>query len=195
MTFSALTAHSKPPQNYWYQQGEKDTCASSSLASCFHYIGYENLAEYIEQYGIALESQEASETDKFLPSLVNDLQRNRQDFRKKYEVRKLIPTDFDIFCTDSTFKSTPKLLQLLGSDGGCAHAVTIYNGLLFDSNLKFAVDLTREYLEFSIDANYIGILHGYDFKPHSFEMRLKKKRKKKPCNSIQHQQCKKQKTE
>jgi hypothetical protein len=43
--------------------------------------------------------------------------------------------------------------------------VTIYDGLIFDSNLKYSIELTRLHLEFCIDAVYEGILHGYEFVP------------------------------
>jgi hypothetical protein len=56
-------------------------------------------------------------------------------------------------------------LQLRGADGFVAHAVTVWKGMIFDSNLKFAVRLTRFNIEYCVDAAYIGIFCGYHFAP------------------------------
>jgi hypothetical protein len=57
--------------------------------------------------------------------------------------------------------NTMHLLQLRGADGFVAHAVMVCNGMIFDSNLKFAVPLTRFNIEYCVDAAYIGIFLGY----------------------------------
>ena len=55
------------------------------------------------------------------------------------------------------------LLQLRGADGFVAHAVTVWKGIIFDSNLKYAVRLTQLNLEYCVDAVYLGIFCGYHF--------------------------------
>ena len=40
------------------------------------------------------------------------------------------------------------VLSLLGDDGGTSHAVSIYNNMIFDSNMPFAMKYTQEALDF-----------------------------------------------
>jgi hypothetical protein len=92
--------------------------------------------------------------------------------------RRIEIQSFDIWNNDT--KNIPKLLQLKGGDGGVAHAITIHNEMIFDSNLDFAVKLNLRNIEYCVDAAYDGIFAGYEIlwkkrRKHS----LKKKRRQK----------------
>jgi hypothetical protein len=91
-------------------------------------------------------------------------------------VQKIKVSEFDIWNDEN--RMNPKLLQILGSDGGVGHALTVYNGMIFDSNLEFAVDLTVLNLEFCIGAVYEGIVYGYMFLQRIEPTSSKKKRMK-----------------
>jgi hypothetical protein len=57
------------------------------------------------------------------------------------------------------------LLQIRGANGFVAHTVTVCNGMIFYSNLKFAVPLNRFNIEYCVNAAYIGIFWGYHIAP------------------------------
>jgi hypothetical protein len=68
----------------------------------------------------------------------------------------------------------------LASDGNVGHAISVYQGMIFDSNLKYAVDLNILNLEYCCGAAYVGIVYGYECIPiiHTKNRRPKKKHKK-----------------
>jgi hypothetical protein len=82
--------------------------------------------------------------------------RGHHEFSKFFEIVKIDAASFDIWKI-SHDDNTIYLLQLRGADGFVAHAVTVWKGMIFDSNLKFAVRLTRLNIEYCVDAAYIGI--------------------------------------
>jgi hypothetical protein len=149
-----------------FQQGKRDTCASSSFASCLNVIGLEDTATWVNAWGRAFLGNPLNDQSSTLQRLIHDLQKSgHQDFNKKWQVQKLKCKTFDIWDLDEKRKKYPKLIQVLGNDGWAGHAITIYDGLIFDSNLKYSVELNRINLEFCIDAVYEGILHGYECVP------------------------------
>ena len=167
-----------------YQQGKRDTCVSSSLASCMHYLGHVDLAQWIEDFGVKFVSNKQNNVDRFLSSLMDQMERDQKGFSRKFMVVKLKANLFDLFSTDLDTRKYPKVLQLLGSNGGMQHAITVYDGLIFDSNLQRAVELTVDHLEFCIDAKYIGILHGYQLVPRNKVYCARKKMKKKQRHEL-----------
>jgi hypothetical protein len=54
---------------------------------------------------------------------------------------------------------------LIGGDGGVAHAITIYNNMIYDSNLDSAVTLNKANLEYCVDATYTCVMWGYESIP------------------------------
>jgi hypothetical protein len=64
--------------------------------------------------------------------------RGKAEFSKFFEITKVDVSTFDIWKI-SPDDNTMHLLQLRGADGFVAHAVTVCKGMIFDSNLKFAV--------------------------------------------------------
>jgi hypothetical protein len=112
-----------------------------------------------------------------MEQLISHVQQSNPEFTSNWDIQKIKNSEFDIWNDDEVL--VPKLLQILGSDGGVGHALTIYNGLIFDSNLEYAVDLTRLNLEFCIDAVYEGIVFGYKFLQKKKQTKSKKRRDKK----------------
>jgi hypothetical protein len=61
--------------------------------------------------------------------------RGKHEFSKCFEITKIDASTFDIWKI-SHDDNTMYLLQLRGADGFVAHAVTVWKGMIFDSNLK-----------------------------------------------------------
>jgi hypothetical protein len=159
-----------------YQQGERNTCATSSIASLLHHLGFEDTAKWIEDFGKEFVEDSTKDQHRIMQQLISHIRQSNPDFTSNWDVQKIKNTEFDIWNDDEVL--VPKLLQILGSDGGVGHALTIYNGLIFDSNLEYAVDLTRLNLEFCIDAVYEGIVFGYKFLQKKKQTKSKKRRGK-----------------
>jgi hypothetical protein len=64
--------------------------------------------------------------------------REKHEFSKLFKITNIDASRFDIWKL-SQHDNTMYLLQLRGSDGFVAHAVTVWKGMIFNSNLKFAV--------------------------------------------------------
>jgi hypothetical protein len=95
-----------------------------------------------------------------------------------FAINKVHESLFDI-CDQSTAKS-PKLFQLIGGDGGVAHATTIYNNMIYDSNLDSAVTPNNANLEYCVDASYTSVMWGYEIFPiHAQGLSKSKKQSKK----------------
>jgi hypothetical protein len=142
-----------------YLQGESNTCASSSLASCLHSINLHSAAEHVNNFGIDYLKCQENDPSKLMQKLVESLYSGFVG--SKYKIEKLNPDTFDVYSSES--KSVVHLIQLVGSDGGIGHAVTIFNGKIFDSNLEYAVALEKKNLDYCIGAVYVGIGLGYGF--------------------------------
>ena len=59
----------------------------------------------------------------------------------------------------------PVVAMMLGADGGAQHAVTIVQDLIFDSNLKRALKLTKELLDWccNCEGGYIMLKSAVQF--------------------------------
>jgi hypothetical protein len=110
---------------------------------------------------------------RIMQQMIHHVQLCNPEFTAKWDVRKIKVSEFKIWNDDNIM--IPKLLHILGSDGGVGHALTIYNGLIFDSNLEYAVDLTVLNLEFCNGAVYEGIVFGYKFLPKEKQLTKSKK--------------------
>jgi hypothetical protein len=146
-----------------FNQGDRNTCATSSLASCLYSLGQASIASSIEEYGQRYTKDLSNDPSRIMPALFDYLQQNVVEFNKRWLPQKLDADNFDLW--NDAFIEHPKLLQPIGSDGGVGHAVTVMNRLIFDSNLKHALPLNVQNLEFCIGAVYLGILSGYELVP------------------------------
>jgi hypothetical protein len=148
-----------------FQKGKCNTSASSSLASCLHFIGLLDTAAWIDKWGFdnSLLNERWSTTMK----MIHDLQKSRQkEFNRKYQVKKINAKNFDIWDDNAETKQNPKLLQFVGKENNAAgHTVTIFDGIIFDSNQKHSFELNLINLEACIQSSYRGILHGYELVP------------------------------
>jgi hypothetical protein len=169
-----------------FPQGDRETCVTSSFASCLHYMHMESFASWVEDFGQKFIEDSSKDQSRFIQQLASSICGNieAKEFNSRWQFKKLVPAGFDVLKAE---KSNPMLLQLCGSDGGVGHAVTVYQGMIFDSNLKFAVDLNLDNLNFCCDAVYEGIMFGYQCipivrndKPKSKNRRPKKKIEKSP---------------
>jgi hypothetical protein len=120
----------------------------------------------IESFGRAYVANPELDQNKLLAKFCHWLD-NSQVFKKFFMTRRIDIHSFDMWNIEPNI---PKLLQLKGGDGGVAHAITIHNEMIFDSNLDFAVKLNLRNIEYCVDAAYDGIFAGY-------EILRKKKRK------------------
>ena len=143
-----------------YPQENRPTCVTSSLASCMRQLGYLVFARLIENYGREFIKDHTKNQSKSVNYLVTHLRNNVPDFANVW-IHKPLPSDYDIW--KDRKPQQPKLIQIHGSDGAVNHAVTIWNNLIFDSNLDHAVPLNRKNLEDCCDAVYQGILLGFVF--------------------------------
>jgi hypothetical protein len=144
-----------------YKQMKKNTCATSSLASLFHELGFVENAKQIEKFGTEERVKGHEDGLENIQKLIRFIHENCKDIRSTFQCKKLTCLSFDIF-NDKT-PENPKLIRLFGSDGSCSHAITIHNFRIYDSNLDYAVDLNKENLDYCNDAVYEGILFGYEF--------------------------------
>jgi hypothetical protein len=155
-----------------FPQEDRNTCVTSSCASCFQYgftsgklipaesnahlfTTFTEFPAHIEQFGRDYIISPDQDQSKILQSLCNKL-RSHYEFSKFFEITKIEVKSFDIWKL-SHDDNTILLLQLLGADGFIAHAITVFNGMIFDSNLNFAVPLTRLNIEYCVNGVYIGI--------------------------------------
>jgi hypothetical protein len=156
-------------------QEDRNTCVTSSFASCLHskLISDSDLQSknwlkslikfpaHIEQYGREYIAHRSHNQSKIIQSFCTML-REQHEFSKLFKLTKIVASTFDIWKL-SQDDNIMYLLQLRGADGFVAHAVTVWKGMIFDSNLKYAVRLTQFNLVYCVDAVYLGIFCGYHF--------------------------------
>jgi hypothetical protein len=147
-----------------YPQGKLDTCATSSFASCLFSLGFCDAASLIEQFGRDFIVNPYNNQSCIFQSLVHFLHRcNCIEFTTNWTMKKLKSQNFNIWDDDEIQQQKIKLVQVLGEDGWSGHALTIFNGLIFDSNLKYAVELNVLNLEFCIEARYMVFYMDMNF--------------------------------
>jgi len=158
-----------------FPQENRDTCVTSSFASCLDaklisdsnfqsrncFRSLINFPVQIEQYGREYIMNPSNDQSKIIQTFCTMLRENHE-FSKFFEIIKIDAATFDIWKL-SQDDNTIYLLQLRGADGYVSHAVTVWKGMIFDSNLKFAVRLTQLNLKYCVDAVHLGIFCGYHF--------------------------------
>ena len=147
-----------------FQQEDRETCVTSSFASCLHYMGMKTFASWVEDFGCKYIEDFTNNQSRLIQQLAESISSagDASRFRLEWQLKKLNPQEFDVFIAN---KSNPMLLRLCCSDGSVGHAITVYQGMIFDSNLKYAVDLNKQNLEYCGDAGYLGISFGYECIP------------------------------
>jgi hypothetical protein len=160
-----------------YHQGLKDTCISSSFASCLHHLGFPEDADWVQKFGSSCLDNKSIDSSRMVQKIVFEMHLQCKKFFRKWHFKKINPTTFDIWNQNETEKLRPKLLIPVGHDGGTGHAFSIYNGMIFDSNLKYAVDLNSLNLEFCIRSIYEGVVLGYEMLPKEEQSKARKRRR------------------
>jgi hypothetical protein len=145
-----------------FPQGEMDTCITSSFASCLIHLGYEDTAKWVEEFGKDYVKDPSNDQSRIMQRLAGEIC-TCPGFSQKWVIQRLNPRVFDIWNQNDRERQRPMLFTPIGHDGFVGHAITIYDGMIFDSNLKYAVELNDLNLEFCIDAVYEGVLYGYEF--------------------------------
>ena len=154
-----------------YQQGSRDLCFSASLASAFHHMKLDGLAQEVHAYGMSL--IESSEAWKDRPVLVRDyVLKSSLKYRQHFTSVKLFPGQ-DIFELNTFYQ--PALIVPRGSDSSVNHAFTILNNWIFDSNNLNGIPLTIRNIEAVLSSGYEGIAAGYLF----IAIRQKRQKRKK----------------
>jgi len=141
-----------------FPQGKHDRCLCDALASGFHYIGYKDLALLIHKYGTT-----HPPTPNFYNVVCDNFLLKNSTFKKKFQYAKINPNAFSIL--DKKGERGIFLVTLISSDGSCDHVVSIVDGKIFDPNQQYAVNLTKENLDYCCgdDCQYIGIKEGRHF--------------------------------
>jgi hypothetical protein len=165
-----------------FNQGDRKTCSTSSLASCLFSLGQEKIALSIEEFGKEYLNNPMNDPSRILKSLFVWAQSNLLEFNKNWIPKKLDITHFDLWKDECC--QNPKLLQPIGSDGGVGDALTVMNRLIFYSNLRHALPLNAFNLEFCLGGVYEGILFGYELIPIVCNEKAKKKVKRIIVNGI-----------
>jgi hypothetical protein len=144
-----------------FKQGERNTCATSSLASVLYTIGLFDSAKWLEEFGKTQTDYDVKDGLITLQTIIDAIFHASTDITKTFQIRKMDVKTFDIY--KDTTPNNPKLLRICGSDGSCSHAITIHNSLIYDSNLEHAVVINKANLEYCADAVFDGVIFGYEF--------------------------------
>ena len=122
-----------------FQQGVFDTCVYSSLASALFHTGLRQAAYHIQR--VARKDSGCAPT-----KLLHRLHERIRATEAKFLVIERMSDTFD-WKTD--LKDNVIFVGAIqGSDGNAQHAVTLFQGWIFDSNEKTAIPLCKEGLDF-----------------------------------------------
>lgn len=140
-----------PTIRFRQHEGER-TCMLASLCSALHWLGLEDDAMTIFNDGLALVNTSRQE-DQLRMMLLSHF--------RGFQAKK-IKYGFNIFDISSV-TVYPRVLTLLGSDGGVGHAVTVCGGYLFDSNCDTAMLCTKEALDWCCMGEFVTVKSGFEF--------------------------------
>jgi hypothetical protein len=144
-----------------YQQGKSDTCLRDSLASAIHAFGFveqaKELSETLQLTGCNLE-------------LVGEVTAAvRRLFAKdNLELVKVVDNACRVHRIGTEDMSWPIVLVLMTSDGGYgSHAITVWKGWIFDSNLEYALQWSQQSLDWcsGADSKCIGFSRSFRLCP------------------------------
>jgi hypothetical protein len=149
----------------FHQHGE-GTCSFKSLSSALSHLKLFLEATLIDDF-----CNEFYNTSKYEDNFHRVLQeitlfiRNTiafKDFKRHYTIKKLI-SSHDLI--DSKYsKEDIRLVILHADDKSINHAVAVVDGLIFDSNCRNAMDLSKEALTEACNGNsFVSIYQGYLF--------------------------------
>ena len=143
-----------------FQQHDRETCIYSSFASALWFIGITDVALLV------VSEAGKSQGDPFAIKRLAKLVHEHPTWLTPRKIKRAA-TSFKLLQHDLTNSLAVVVLKGI-PDGACNHAITVFDGMIFDSNEKFAIPLTRANLDLmcSTDtrkAKYECVTAGYIF--------------------------------
>lgn len=143
-----------------FPQGSRQTCIYSSFASALWFLGMTDLSILVSSRA------SRSENNPFALKELAVLVHNHPTWLTPRRIKsaessfKLLQHDLSNSLAVVVLKGIP--------DGACNHAITVHDGLIFDSNEEFAIPLSRSNLDLMCstdnrDARFYCVTSGYLF--------------------------------
>jgi len=150
-----------------FKQNQQDTCVYSSFASALWCIGMHDLATTL-----AGRCTEKLHSPRILQHLAHDMNGH---WLQSVKIKNA-GTMFNLL--DEDLEHTIAVVVIRASDGQCSHAITVHDGLVFDSNEDFAIPLTQANLDYICSTNeqeaaFVGVASGYLFREQGKRNRLR----------------------
>ena len=155
----------------------QDSCIISSLASALYYIGDVHASEYvIRRKQLSLEFIHNKGRIQFLHNTLMGIIREKTEPKTHYQIQeweKKTKT-FDILQNHYYY---PTLCLLLDTEQRTDHCINVCDKCIFDSNLEFALPLTKALLNYICSGNdtgkitCAGVLHAIREVPPIFVQR------------------------
>jgi hypothetical protein len=148
-----------------FKQESESTCATSSMACAMAFLGYQDEAAAVFQFGEKDANNETSteSSSRILERMIQFIQRNLKSFNRALGHKKL-PRDHDILIPGE--KNNLCIVVLRSADGATNHAVATVNEWIFDANEDYAMPLSQDSLNECCCSRFISIAYGYNFAPY-----------------------------
>ena len=146
------------PELKYKQEEDEYTCMVDSLASALAYLGLGAIAAELHQKSLSMAGQVGQDT--MVADFVNEqTQCARQHLTSTHNL--LDPDNWSPY---------PKVVQLLATDCGVQHAITVVGGWIFDSTCPRALPLCKESLDWCCSAadcktGFAKVYQGYHLRP------------------------------
>ena len=143
-----------------HQQGKEHSCLSSSLASAFDCMPCKRVEQHIVANQKKLIGKDANTQWMGLRTLLEQKQHVHEEMHfkvhnhtqgSKHKPRHTL--DVEILTPDHKDALNLHSVSLVGANGKQDHAVTVVNGMIFDSSTTHAMDLCREALDWCCNCN------------------------------------------
>ena len=157
---------SEPLQGRWeppprpivpFRQGNNNTCVYHSFASCLYYLGIRDLAKYVNEKA----RKESTKVDN-LERLIKTVHTFK---KKKIPYKHFKNEQYDLLTHNGDYEDArnPTVYVLQGEDGNCEHAITVTGPWIFDSNLKNAIPLTQNSLNWCVMGKFVCVRDAIRF--------------------------------
>ena len=157
-----------------FHQRERQTCVCSSFASALWAVGLQSMAHKVAELANTM-----SETHSVLHQIAGFMSKTWLQ-PVKIAPKKKRPWPYPLLTAD--LKNAIALVVLVASDGSRSHAITVHDGLIFDSNEDFASTLCRENLDALCStplrqSTFQAVATGYIFQDQKNNNRIKQHKK------------------
>ena len=148
-----------------YSQGIQNSCIVSSLALSLYYIGDELVSEYIirrKQQSLACINSKCRMQFCSYALMVQHKEKTEQIIHYQIQERNTYTTTYDILHNHSNY---PTVCLLLDTAHGTDNCINVCCKWIFDSNLEFALPLTKASFTYICSGNdtdditFFGVLH------------------------------------